>query len=55
MTVSEKDYWEGNFSDEEFPDALKRYGYEYTPLSQDIDLDNYQDMLRKEKENIKKP
>ena len=31
--VTEKDYWEGNMTQEEFEENLPKYGYEYTPLS----------------------
>ena len=37
---TEKDYWEGNVSGSDFNDALNRYGYEYTTITEkDIDLD----------------
>ncbi len=35
---TEKDYWEGNVSGSDFNDALNLYGYEYTPLSGDINI-----------------
>ena len=28
---SEKDYWEGKVPKDQFPEYLKKYGYEYTP------------------------
>ena len=40
---TEKDYWEGNVSGSDFNDALNRYGYEYTPITKDIDLDSKPD------------
>ena len=51
---SEKDYWEGRVPDDKFDEYLKKYGYEYTPptdeeykrfkldspfLHEDVDLD----------------
>ena len=30
---SEKDYWEGRVPNDKFEEYLKKYGYEYTPLS----------------------
>ena len=30
---TEKDYWEGNMTQEEFEENLPKYGYEYTPTS----------------------
>ena len=35
---TEKDYWEGKVSGVEFNDALNRYGYEYTPITKDMDI-----------------
>ena len=33
--ITEKDYWEGNMTPEEFEENLPKYGYEYTPLSRE--------------------
>ena len=30
---TEKDYWEGRVPDDQFEDYLKKYGYEYTPVT----------------------
>ena len=35
---TEKDYWEGKVSGVEFNDALNRYGYEYTPITKDMNI-----------------
>jgi len=31
--ITEKDYWEGNMTPEEFEENLPKYGYEYTPIT----------------------
>ena len=38
-TFTESDYWEGRLEGEEFNEALNRYGYEYTPLDNDVNIE----------------
>ena len=35
LTSEETRYWNGELEGEDFENALKKYGYEYTPLSYD--------------------
>ena len=39
-SYTENDYWEGKLSGTEFQDALKKYGFEYTPINKRFKLDS---------------
>ena len=37
---TENDYWDGKLSGEEFEEALKKYGFDYTPIDKKFKLDS---------------
>ena len=37
---TENDYWDGKLSGKEFEEALKKYGFDYTPIDKKFKLDS---------------
>ena len=46
---TESDYWDGKLSGKDFEDALKKYGFDYTPIDKKFKLDSPE--LHNEDEN----
>ena len=46
---TENDYWDGKLSGKDFEDALKKYGFDYTPIDKKFKLDSPE--LHNEDEN----